>query len=208
MASWLTTNSNMLDCHLPDALTCLMQTLTVNDGEHAIRLHNGLSHGSPAHHTSSNTRSTLCASATARGVAVQQRSTRDDHGITAQSSVPHRQAWTQTIPPAATRPAVRSRAHNSAYWASHAHPASLEAQLRRAQSSAELRCRRCMMESAAHRIKQRLVERSSLSSAQLQVAQLSSSGGCMARHAAGVELARCSCLHAAVRVKLSRAQQR
>ena len=50
----------------------------VRDGEHTVTLHSALSCGSPAHHTSSITRPTLCASTIARGVAVEQHSTRDD----------------------------------------------------------------------------------------------------------------------------------
>jgi hypothetical protein len=63
------------------------QAHTVYRGEHAATLHKAMSQGSPPHHTSSSSRSTLCASAIARGAVVKQRISRDHGGGTAPSNV-------------------------------------------------------------------------------------------------------------------------
>ena len=63
------------------------QAHTVYRAEHAAMLHKAMSQGSPPHHTSYSSRSTLCTSAIARGAGVKQRISRDHGGSTAPSNV-------------------------------------------------------------------------------------------------------------------------
>ena len=93
----------------------------VRDGEHAVTLHSALSYGSPAHRTSSITRSTLCASAIARGVAVKQDSTCDDGGSTAPPSLRFA-AWTSMDTEDSTGCHVPKRATSHPWQRVHSQP--------------------------------------------------------------------------------------